>query len=104
MKTYLNVFYCWSKPLDLVFTPAAEIREVSQRLVVRWEGVIHKQSPSAEVFVFQLCIVLVVELGWVGGTPLTAILITQVDDRGAISIFGHVDEMLQTDSDGQKER
>lgn len=103
-KTYLKVFYCWSKPLHLVFMPAAQIRQVSQGSVVRWEGVVHKQSPSADVVVFQLCIVLVVELGRVGGAPLTAILVTQVDDRGACSRFRHVGERLQTDSETQGER
>lgn len=76
------------------FTPAAQVRQVTQGSVVRWEGVVHKQPPSAEVVVFQLRVVLVVELGRVGGAPLGAILITQVDDRGAVSRFGHVDERL----------
>lgn len=76
------------------FTPAAQIRQVAQRLVVRWEGVVHKQSASAEGVIFQLGVVLVVELGGVGAAPLAAILVAQVDDRGAVSRFRHVDETL----------
>lgn len=77
------------------FTPAAQIRQVAQRLVVRWEGVVHKQSASAEGVIFQLGVVLVVELGGVGAAPLAAILVAQVDDRGAVSRFRHVDENLK---------
>lgn len=89
-----EVFYCWTKPLHLGFTPAAQIRQVAQRLVVRWEGVVHKQSASVEGVIFQLGVVLVVELGGVGAAPLAAILVAQVDDRGAVSRFRHVDETL----------
>lgn len=89
------MFYCRSKPLHLGFFPAVQIRQVSQRSVFRWEGAVQKQPPSAAAAVFQLGIVLVVELDRVGGAPLAAILVSQVDDRGAISRFRHVDESLQ---------
>lgn len=79
------------------FTPAANIRQVSQRSVVRWEGAVHKQLPFAQVSVFQLRVVLVAELGRVGGAPLATSLVGQVDDRGAIArSLSHVDESLQT--------
>lgn len=64
-------------------TPVAHVGQVSQRFAVRGEGVVHKQLPSALVGISQLHVVLVVELGRVGGAPLAAILVTQVDDRGA---------------------
>ena len=73
--------------------PAAHIRQVSQRSVVRWEGAVHKQLISALVSLFQLVVILVVVLGGVGGAPLAPILVGQVDDRGAVARFlSHVDE------------
>ena len=80
---YFKVFYCWSKPFHLGFLPTAELRQVSQRAAVRWEGAVHKLPASAEVVIFQLRKVLVLELGRVGRTSLAAFLEAQVDDRGA---------------------
>lgn len=103
-KAYLKVFYSWSKPLHFFLLPAAQIRQVSQRLAARWEGSVDKGFPSAEPVVSQLGIVLVVELGRVGGAPLTAILVAQVDDGGAGSRFRHDDERLRADPEIQEDR
>lgn len=53
--------------------------------------------------IFQLHIVLIVEPGRVGGTPFTAVLVTQDDDGGASSRFSHVDGRLQTESQGERQ-
>ena len=94
-KRHLKVFYSWSKPLH------SSIRQAAQRAAVGWEGVVHKQRPTAEVLVLQLSVVLVVELCRVGGAAHPAVLITQVDDRGARSRLRHADERLQENSDRQ---
>lgn len=71
-------------------------------MVVGGEGVVHKLRPSAAVVISQLRVVLVVKPGRVGGAPFTAILVTQVDDRGAAS--RHVDHSFQTDAVTREER
>ena len=103
-KTYLKVFYSWSKPLHFFLVIAAQIRQISQRLAVRWEGAIHKRSPSAEPVISQLGVVLVVELGRIGGAPLAPILVAQIDDGGAVCRFRHDDKRLQADSEIQEGR
>lgn len=72
------------------FLPAIQIRQVSQRSALRCKGRVHKQPPSAAPSVFQLDKVLVFELDGVGGAPLAAIRVSQVDDGGT----RHVDKYL----------
>lgn len=85
----VNKFYLWSKPLHLGLAPAAEIGQVSQRLAIRWESAVHKQDPSVEAGVSQLCVVLVVEPNGVGGAPLLAVLVSQVDNGEGMSGLTH---------------
>lgn len=85
----MNKSYLWSKPLHLGLAPAAEIRQVSQRLAVRWESAVHKQGPRVEAGVSQLCVVLVVEPNGVGGAPLLAVLVSQADDGEGMSGLTH---------------
>lgn len=72
--------YSRSKPLHLGLAPAAEVRQVSQRLAVRWESAVHEEAPGVEAGVPQLCVVLVLEPDRAGGAPLLATLVSQVDD------------------------
>lgn len=85
----MNKSYLWSKPLHLGLAPAAEIRQVSQRLAVRWESAVYKQAPRVEAGVSQLCVVLVVEPNRVGGAPLLAVLVSQADDGEGMSGLTH---------------
>lgn len=84
-----NKLYVWSKPLHLVLTPAAEIGQVSQRLAARWERSVYKQAPCVEAGVSQLSVALAVEPDRVGGAPLVAVLVSQVDDGEGVSGLTH---------------
>lgn len=85
----VNKFYLWSKPLHLGLTPAAEIRQVSQRLAVRRESAVYKQAPRVQAVVSQLRVVLVVEPDGVGRAPLLAVLVSQADDGEGMSGLTH---------------
>lgn len=81
----LKGFYLRPQPLDLGLLPAVQAGQVSQGLVLRGECAVNKQRPTVAALVFQLVIVLVVELGRVGVAPLITVLVSQVDDGGAMS-------------------
>lgn len=77
-----NCIYSWAKPFQMVLLPVIQVGQVSERAAVGRKGAVHKQAVPLEVVVFQLCVVLVVELDRIKETPLRAIPVTQVDNTG----------------------